>query len=68
VKRENGSIAEARVALTNIGPTPLRLVAVEGELSGAPATVDDIAMTGTMSRPTVSTPSIQLGGSVGPAS
>ena len=43
MKRENGSIAEARVALTNIGPTPLRLVAVEGELSGAPATVDDIA-------------------------
>jgi carbon-monoxide dehydrogenase medium subunit len=35
VKRSNGSIAEARVALTNMGPTPVRAVAVEQALAGA---------------------------------
>lgn len=35
VKRSNGSIAEARVALTNMGPTPVRANAVEQALSGA---------------------------------
>ena len=29
VRRENGAIAEARVALTNMGPTPVRATAVE---------------------------------------
>jgi aerobic carbon-monoxide dehydrogenase medium subunit len=38
VRRENGSISEARVALSNMGSTPLRAVAVEQALSGAPAT------------------------------
>jgi aerobic carbon-monoxide dehydrogenase medium subunit len=37
VKRSNGSIAEARVALTNMGPKPLRARAVESALSGADA-------------------------------
>jgi carbon-monoxide dehydrogenase medium subunit len=35
VKRSNGSIAEARVALTNMGPTPVRAVGVEQALAGA---------------------------------
>jgi carbon-monoxide dehydrogenase medium subunit len=37
VRRENGSIAEARVALTNMGPTPLRATEVEHALAGAAA-------------------------------
>jgi aerobic carbon-monoxide dehydrogenase medium subunit len=41
VKRENGSITQARVALTNMGPTPVRASAVEQALAGA--TVDGIA-------------------------
>jgi carbon-monoxide dehydrogenase medium subunit len=35
VRRENGSIAEARVALGNMGPTPVRAGAVEAALVGA---------------------------------
>jgi carbon-monoxide dehydrogenase medium subunit len=35
VRRDNGSIAEARVALTNMGPTPVRAGAVEAALVGA---------------------------------
>lgn len=35
VRRENGSIAEARVALTNMGTTPVRASAVEAALAGA---------------------------------
>jgi aerobic carbon-monoxide dehydrogenase medium subunit len=42
VRRENGTIAEARVALTNMGPTPVRALAVEQALSGVPATRDAI--------------------------
>ncbi len=37
VRRENGSIAEARVGLTNMGSTPVRASAVEAALAGAPA-------------------------------
>lgn len=37
VRRSNGSIAEARVGLTNMGSTPLRATAVEQALSGASA-------------------------------
>jgi carbon-monoxide dehydrogenase medium subunit len=37
VKRSNGSIAEARIGLTNMGATPLRAAAVESALSGADA-------------------------------
>jgi carbon-monoxide dehydrogenase medium subunit len=35
VRWENGSIAQARVALTNMGPTPVRAAAVEQALIGA---------------------------------
>jgi carbon-monoxide dehydrogenase medium subunit len=37
VRRENGAVAEARVALTNMGPTPVRATAVESALAGAAA-------------------------------
>lgn len=37
VRRENGSIAEARVGLTNMGTTPVRATAVEQALAGAAA-------------------------------
>lgn len=40
VRRENGSIAEAHVALTNMGPTPVRAAGVEAALTGA--SVNDI--------------------------
>jgi aerobic carbon-monoxide dehydrogenase medium subunit len=35
VRRDNGSIAESRIALTNMGPTPVRARAVESALAGA---------------------------------
>ena len=37
VRRENGSIAEARVGLTNMGSTPVRATGVEAALAGAAA-------------------------------
>ena len=37
VKRSNGSIAEARVGLTNMGPRPLRATGVESALAGVAA-------------------------------
>jgi aerobic carbon-monoxide dehydrogenase medium subunit len=40
VRRENGSIAEARVGLTNMGPTPLRASAAEQALAGVAASDD----------------------------
>ena len=43
VRRENGSIAEARVGLTNMGSTPVRPTAVEDALRGAPAQAGAIA-------------------------
>jgi aerobic carbon-monoxide dehydrogenase medium subunit len=43
VRREDGHIAEARIGLTNMGPTPLRAVAVESALAGADATAEAIA-------------------------
>lgn len=42
VRRDNGSIAEARIALTNMGTTPLRATAVESALAGAAADGDSI--------------------------
>jgi carbon-monoxide dehydrogenase medium subunit len=42
VRRENGSIAEARVALTNMGPSPVRASTVEQALVGAAASVDAV--------------------------
>jgi carbon-monoxide dehydrogenase medium subunit len=35
VRRENGAIAEARIAFTNMGPTPVRASGVEAALAGA---------------------------------
>jgi carbon-monoxide dehydrogenase medium subunit len=35
VRRDDGHIAEARIGLTNMGPTPLRASQAEGQLAGA---------------------------------
>jgi carbon-monoxide dehydrogenase medium subunit len=43
VRCENGSIAEARVALTNMGPTPVRATAVEQALAGADVSAEALA-------------------------
>ena len=43
VRRDNGSIAEARIGLTNMGRTPLRAEAVEQALAGTGAS-DDAAL------------------------
>ncbi len=44
VRRENGAIAEARVALTNMGPIPVRAVGVEQALVGQGVdAIDDAA-------------------------
>jgi carbon-monoxide dehydrogenase medium subunit len=43
VRRENGHIAEARIGLTNMGPTPLRATATEQALTGAVAGADAVA-------------------------
>ncbi len=42
VRVEGGTIAEARVGLTNMGSTPLRARAVEEALAGQPATADAV--------------------------
>jgi carbon-monoxide dehydrogenase medium subunit len=42
VRAENGTIAEAKVALTNMGPTPIRARGVETALVGAPASAEAI--------------------------
>ncbi|MGE3285230.1 MAG: xanthine dehydrogenase family protein subunit M [Pseudonocardia sp.] len=42
IRTEGGSIAEARVGLTNMGTTPLRATGVEQALVGQPATAEAI--------------------------
>lgn len=42
VRVEGGSIAEARVGLTNMGSVPVRAHAVEAALVGKPATADEV--------------------------
>ncbi|HEY2986032.1 MAG TPA: xanthine dehydrogenase family protein subunit M [Jatrophihabitantaceae bacterium] len=42
VRRENGSITQARVGLTHMGATPLRAAAVEQALAGADASADAV--------------------------
>ncbi|MEV5962664.1 xanthine dehydrogenase family protein subunit M [Kribbella sp. NPDC051952] len=42
VRMDGGSIAEARVALGNMGSTPVRATAVEAALVGGPATADAV--------------------------
>jgi aerobic carbon-monoxide dehydrogenase medium subunit len=43
VRRSDDSIAEARVALTNMGATPIRATGVEEMLAGAPASASSLA-------------------------
>jgi carbon-monoxide dehydrogenase medium subunit len=43
VKRSNGSIAEARIGLTNMGPRPVRASAVETALAGVAADETSVA-------------------------
>jgi aerobic carbon-monoxide dehydrogenase medium subunit len=43
VRREGNRIAEARIGLTNMGPTPLRASAAEAALAGVDATAEAIA-------------------------
>lgn len=43
VRRTDGTVAEARVGLTNMGSTPLRARAVEEALAGGPATAPALA-------------------------
>ncbi len=43
VRREGGSIAEARIGLTNMGSTPLRATAAESALAGASTHNGDVA-------------------------
>jgi carbon-monoxide dehydrogenase medium subunit len=43
VRRSNGSVAEARIGLTNMGPTPLRAAATEAALAGASASESAVA-------------------------
>lgn len=43
VRRDDGRIAEARIGLTNMGPTPLRATAAEAALAGAPVAADTVA-------------------------
>ena len=43
VRRDNGSIAEARIGLTNMGSTPVRATAVEAALAGGVAEAGAIA-------------------------
>ncbi|MDX6313543.1 MAG: aerobic carbon-monoxide dehydrogenase medium subunit [Streptomyces sp.] len=43
VRRDNGRIAESRIGLTNMGPTPLRATATEAALAGADADPGAIA-------------------------
>lgn len=43
VRRENGTIAEARLGLTNMGATPRRAGAAEAALAGAAASAESIA-------------------------
>lgn len=42
VQRSNGSIAQARIGLTNMGPTPLRAAATEAALASAAAAADAV--------------------------
>lgn len=42
VRADGGSIAEARIGLTNMGSTPLRAAATEAALGGAAATEDGV--------------------------
>jgi len=57
VRVDGGSIAEARVGLTNMGPTPVRARAVEQALVGAPASAEAIRAAATHAADGTSPPS-----------
>ncbi|GAA3965884.1 xanthine dehydrogenase family protein subunit M [Actinomadura viridis] len=40
VRRENGAVGDARIALTNMGPVPVRASGVEEAVTGRPASAD----------------------------
>jgi len=61
VRRDNGSIAEARVGLTNMGSTPLRAHRVEAALAGADARPEAVADAATFASEGTTPPS-DLGG------
>jgi aerobic carbon-monoxide dehydrogenase medium subunit len=42
VRRSNGTVTEARIGLTNMGPVPVRATAAENAAAGAPATADGL--------------------------
>ena len=57
VRVEGGTIAEARVGLTNMGSTPLRARAVEEALTGQPATEDAVRRAAALAAEGTSPPS-----------
>ena len=57
VRVEGGTIAEARVGLTNMGSTPLRARAVEEALTGQPATEDAVRRAAALAADGTSPPS-----------
>jgi carbon-monoxide dehydrogenase medium subunit len=61
VHRSDGTITEARIGLTNMGPTPLRAAASERALAGAPATAEAIASASASAAEGTSAPSDQSG-------
>jgi carbon-monoxide dehydrogenase medium subunit len=62
VHRSGGTIAEARIGLTNMGPTPLRAAATERALAGSPATAEAIASASDSAADGTAAPSDQSGG------
>jgi carbon-monoxide dehydrogenase medium subunit len=61
VHRSDGTITEARIGLTNMGPTPLRASATEQALAGAPATAEAISTASASAADGTSAPSDQSG-------
>jgi carbon-monoxide dehydrogenase medium subunit len=57
VRTEGGTITEARIGLTNMGPTPLRAEAAEAALAGQPATEDAIRVAAALAAEGTSPPS-----------
>ena len=56
VRRENGSVAQAAVALTNMGGTPLRAKGVEEALAGGASVADAAAHAAEGTEPSSDTP------------
>ncbi len=57
VHRADGSITEARIGLTNMGPTPLRASAAEAALAGVPAVAESVARASALAAEGTSAPS-----------